>query len=858
MAGFRAPMGPRVLATAAMLLATTGLPAIAHAQAQAAAVPNNEVVIVATPLDAAGVALSQVPTNAQTVSQRQVQAQNPLDLANLLDRNIGSVSVSDGTGNPYQNDVNYRGFQATSLLGAPVGLAVYFDGVRVNEPFGAIVNWDLIPTNAISHVDIEPGSNPIFGLNALGGALVVNTRNGQDSPGVTASVLGGSFGRWAGTIEAGGSDAATHTDFFIAGNSDKQNGFRDFSASSVQQVYAKARWHGPEDHTLVELSAAYANTFMGGTQALPMDMLSNIKSAYTAPDSIANKLWMFNLKATQWLNDQNTVSGEVYVRQSNSSSQNSNADLDDGCFNDDGSIAFSGGVAKCGNQAPNGTAINSVTGANALALGFGRWTSDINASLVESSTTQRTVGVSGQWHNGADLFGRKNSFILGGAFDQSNIAFVQNTIEARMIDYQTIITPNKEYGFTANGLPPSPTNLPAFTGSNVLDGVVLGSRVNELNVYGTDTFNVTDQLSITASLGYEYTSINQSGVNSQYLNDDGGYSWTDDVTGLAYYNPGYVTAYKYSNTGTGAVATPNGIPAHSLAGPETNSLNGVHSYSKINPAIGFNYNLNPAINFFGDYSESMRAPTSVELSCANPDSPCALPTGFNGDPDLKAVTSRSVELGARGQFAALGARFSWNAAIYDSRLQNDIQFIATSTTYGYFQNVGDTERRGAELGGAVQWNRLNVSANYGYVDALYRSSFTTSAGEAVTDGDFIPGIPRHTFKLEADYQVTDALRLGGGVVATGPQYAHGNENNQDPTGVVPGYAVVDLDAEYRIIKALRVSVHVENLLDQRYATYGLSGTNSIYSLALEQFRTPAPPRAVWLKFTYAFGGAEDR
>ena len=99
----------------------------------------------------------------------------------------------------------------------------------------------------------------------------------------------------------------------------------------------------------------------------------------------------------------------------------------------------------------------------------------------------------------------------------------------------------------------------------------------------------------------------------------------------------------------------------------------------------------------------MRAPTSIELSCANPNSPCALPTGFNGDPDLKAVTARTFELGARGR---LFGKVAWNAAVYDSRLRNDIQFIATSTTFGYFFNVGDTERRGVELGAQAQFGKL--------------------------------------------------------------------------------------------------------------------------------------------------------
>ena len=826
------------------------LPAAAFAE-DAAGPAVSEVVVVGTPLDTAGVPLSHTPANAQTLNARDPSQQGPTNLADLLNANLGSVSISDGTGNPYQNDVNYRGFQATSLLGAPVGVAVYFDGVRANEPFGSIVNWDLIPMNAISTVNVLPGSNPIFGLNALGGTLVVNTRTGKDSPGFAVSVLGGSFGRRAATFEAGGSDAGTSTDYFLAGAWDKEDGFRDFSGSEVKQLYGKLRWHGPDDRTLIELSGAYADTLLAGTQALPLDMLSTPKAAYTAPDSISNRMRLVNLKASQWLDPANQLSAQVYYRQSNGVSQNSNAELDDGCFNDDGSLATAAsGAFKCANQAPGGTAVNSITGANALALGYGRWTSIINASLVTSNIRQDTVGASAQWASSTPLMGHKNAFVLGAAFDQSNISYQQNTLLARLINYQTIVIPNQEYGFTANGLPPSASNLPMFTGSNILSSVALGARMKEADVFLTDTFDVTPKFSITASGSFEYTSIVQDGVNSQFLNDDGGFSFTDDVTGVSYYDPAYSAAYKFSNTGTGAVTTPNGAPAGDVAGPETNSLNGSHQYQRFNPRIGFNYNPNDALGLFGGYSETMRAPTSIELSCANPNSPCSLPTGFNGDPDLKAVTAQTFELGARG---ALFGKVIWNAAIYDSRLRNDIQFIATSATFGYFFNVGDTERRGVELGAQTQLDKLSLSANYGYVEAAYRSPFTTAAGEDVTSGDRIPGIPASTFKLRADYALTDSFRFGAVLIANGEQYAHGNENNSDPTGKVPGYAIVNLDAQYRFGKALTLSLDVDNLFDKKYATYGLSGTNSIYTLAQEQFRTPAAPRGAWLKLTYAFG-----
>jgi outer membrane receptor protein involved in Fe transport len=843
-----AAIAPLTLGLVAGLIA---LPSLAAAQSNSDKV--SEVVVVATPLDADGAPLSHTPANAQTIGPDTIAQQSPTNIADLLNANIGSASVSGASGNPYQNDINYRGFQATSLLGAPVGLAVYFDGVRANEPFGSIVNWDLIPVNALRNVQIQPGSNAIFGLNALGGAVVANTRTGADSPGVSISGLYGSYARRAASLTAGGSDSAGF-DYFLAGNYDKQTGYRDYSGSEVKQLFAKLRWHSPDDKTRISLSGAYADTSLSGTQSLPEDMLSTPKAAYTRPDNISNRLGLVNLEANQELNTTNRLAGQLYFRQSNAKSLNSNAGLDDGCFNPDGSLATAtSGAFRCANAAPGGTAVNAVTSANALAMGFGRWTNTINSSLVVSSTKQDTTGGSAQWTNSAPIADHKNNLVLGARYDRSDVTFAQSTELAQLVNYGTVVIPNKAYGFTANGLTPSTANLPTFSGSNISDSVNLRSRVSELSIFIADTFDVTERFNITASGSFDRTTIDQTGANNQYLNSDGGYSWTDDVTGISYYNPSYVTSYRYANSAAGVNATPVGIPAGAVAGPESNSLDGSHTYQRFNPRVGFNFNVNPALGLFGSYSQSMRAPTSIELSCADPNSPCALPTGFNGDPALKAVTASTYELGARGSIGV----FSWNAAAYDSRLQNDIQFIATSATYGYFFNVGATERRGIELGAQANLGKLNLSADYGYVEALYRAPFTTADGGNVVRGDHMPGIPSNTIKFRAGYPVAKVFQVGAAVIVSGSQYAHGNEDNTDPDGKVPGYTIVNLDAQIHLAKGLKLSLNIDNLLNEKYYTYGLSGQTSIYTLATEKFYTPAAPRGAWVRLTYDFGGAKS-
>lgn len=88
------------------------------------------------------------------------------------------MSIIATQGNPFQPDLNFRGFTASPLLGTPQGLSVYMDGVRLNQPFGDVVSWDLIPRSVIGSIALMPGSNALFGLNTLGGALAIQTKDG--------------------------------------------------------------------------------------------------------------------------------------------------------------------------------------------------------------------------------------------------------------------------------------------------------------------------------------------------------------------------------------------------------------------------------------------------------------------------------------------------------------------------------------------------------------------------------------------------------------------------------------------------------------------------------------------------------
>jgi iron complex outermembrane receptor protein len=193
-----------VVAAALTFLCATGPVAAQEAPADAEAIQElpHVVVIETTPVPAPGTAMEQYPGNVQSIPATQTQNQHLLDIPDLLSRNLGSVNVSGSVGNPWENDLTYRGFLASPLTGTPIGLSMYLDGMRFNDGFGETINWDLIPQSAIAGIDVIPGSNPIFGLNTLGGALAVRTKRGVDFPGATLAASGGSFGRWTVRVQS--------------------------------------------------------------------------------------------------------------------------------------------------------------------------------------------------------------------------------------------------------------------------------------------------------------------------------------------------------------------------------------------------------------------------------------------------------------------------------------------------------------------------------------------------------------------------------------------------------------------------------------------------------------------------------
>lgn len=750
-------MKPPVIPRSLVALAVAAVLPPAGAQTTMLSPPVE--VIGTTPLAGIGVPRRHLPANVQSLDEQQLEEGENLNVADLMLRRLPSVTINEVQGNPYQVDLNYRGYTASPLLGTAQGLSVYLDGVRVNEPFGDTVNWDLIPNTAIAGLDLLPGSNPVFGLNTLGGALAVRTKSGFSHPGGKLELAAGSNGRVRSELEYGGNNG--RFGWYGAIEGFQEDGWRDHSPSGLGQVFGKFSWRGSAGEA--DLSLLHASTSLIGNGLLPQSMLAERRRAvFTYPDRTRNELDQVGLNSRLWLSDAQTLSFNVYHRQT--TTHTLNGDLNDNYASDPSA----------------GTGV-----------------------LNRTQTRQYGSGAALQW----SLSGERHQLALGASVDLARLHFLQTEQEGEISadrgvgDLQDVETANRLRGTTRS-----------------------------FGLYATDTWALSDSLHLTLSARYQDSRVR--------LHDE--------------HNP---------------------LPPN---------LDGDHRYSSFNPAAGLAWRLTPTVDAYAGFSQGSRVPTPIELGCADPANPCTLPNAMASDPHLKQVRSRTLEAGLRGR---LDRGINWQAGVFRSLNRDDILFVGTSTSAGYFTNYGQTRRQGIELGldgrhGAYDWY-----ASYTLLDATFRSAAcllaennSTAGSDAacaadeirVQRGDRLPNLPRHTLKLGVSWKPAGGVRLGADMQAFSSQYVRGNENNRHQaggdflgSGSLPGYAVFGVHGDVDLGGGWQAFARVSNLFDKHYATAGALAENPFAAGAFqsnaadwrhETFVAPGAPRSFWLGLRHSFGG----
>lgn len=736
------------------------------------------IVVTVTPVLGTGLPLNQVPSNVQTLRAAQVGADHAETLTDLVDRHLASVTLSDTEGSPFQQDLVARGFTASPVLGTPQGLAIYQNGVRINEPFGDVVLWDFIPVFAVNTLQELPGTNPVFGFNALGGAITLQMKNGFDDPGSMAEVAGGSFGRIRATAESGLSFGDTA--FYLGVNASHEDGWRQLSPSDLVQGFADLAIRTGEYRLGASLTLASSN--LNGNGADPAQ--DDRTAAFAVPDSQRNRLAFLSLRGSEALTDAISLEGSAYLRYANLKIENGAASGFGAC--DANGAADPAGPDVCDDNGP----LRYVGGAPVLS------NVPYSGTLPVETTQTLGLGAAGQATIEQPILGLPNTLMIGLSIDQGSTHFSNSTLLGNLV-YLT---------------PPGTTTTS--------DGLALAGPDYEIRLdavnryYGafvTDTLALTDAVSATLSGRYNFAEIRLS-----------------DRLGTA--------------------------------------LDGNHYYGRLNPSAGLTWQVDPAVNLYASYSEANRIPTAAELSCADPTQPCRFPLGFISDPGLQQVVARTVELGVRGQLAEDALKLNWSADVYGTRNENDIIFVSDGPLIGsgYFMNAGNTQRLGAEAALDGTWQAVDFHANYGYVRATYRANLVIPSGDnpgadangniQVRPGDRLPGIPLHTARLGAGYQLPGGVHVGLDAVLVSSQVLRGDEANlQKP---LPGYGVLNARVNWQATDHLSFFFEGENILDSRYSSFGLysdpTGNGAFPSYSDPRFYVPGEPFGFWLGAQYRF------
>ena len=456
-------------------------------------------------------------------------------------------------------------------------------------------------------------NNPVFGLNAIGGALSIGMKDGFLYQGAEIDGRIGSFGRRQLGIQAGqksGSFAG-----YAAFETIHDSGWRDFSPTNIQRKYADIGAKG----SAVEMHLNYTGAVSKlAVTAAPVELLDlRWANTYTSPQVTKSEVDMVSLNGTVTVTP--TLSSLASAITATSSSAASTA---------------TSPTSRNAITASTTSSVSMVTPPPYSLDGAGNpldpaiLNGSPAGSLDRTTTQTDSFGASAQVVEKSKLFGLGNQFLIGGSYDHGKVAYTAAS-ELGTIGPQFVI---------------SPTGISLTAPADVTPRS-LTATTNYYGLYFTDTFDVTDRLSITGGGRYNVAQID-------------------------------LRTYKAGNF------------------PE---LTGSHPYSRFNPISVPPTRCSPAFRSTAVIPEANRAPTPVELACSNPDKPCIIESFLTADPELNQVVSHTYEAGLRGELGRVDrvARLEFRLLPYLEHGRHHRRGPPT-TGRGYFTNAGATLRQGVK------------------------------------------------------------------------------------------------------------------------------------------------------------------
>jgi outer membrane receptor protein involved in Fe transport len=425
---------PIALASAQLIMT------MAHANDVVGTLPSVEVVGV-SPVASFDIPLNQYPGNIQVLRENDIESKKSSSFSELLGRSAASVNLNEIQGNPFQLDLNYRGQRLSPVLGSAQGISAYLDGVRINEAFGDVISWDMLPESAISTITMVPGSNPMYGMNTLSGALVMTTKNGLTHEGNEVELTAGSFGRQRADVGVG-RNLGNGYHAYAAATTFKEDGWREKSDSKLTNAFIK--FGRDTEKTSWNVSVMGGTSDLKGNGLAPHDMYTtNYRQGYTFYDITENKSQQISFNGAHKLSNEEKISLTGWYRHAKRKGNNGDVNEDYReyleCYGVWGSGCIAAGFASDADEPENALINKNSSKQETFGVTF-QWDKQLGAHKVLTGVTlqqsktryqqwaadaefnsSRVAVIEGDFENQADHKGKNNqyAFFIGDVFTPS-------------------------------------------------------------------------------------------------------------------------------------------------------------------------------------------------------------------------------------------------------------------------------------------------------------------------------------------------------------------------------------------------------------------------------------------------------
>ena len=761
-------------------------------------------VVAPTPVGDNDLDVRDFPGSIQTAAAEDLGASGSMDVSSYLARHARGVHINSAQGNPLQSDLYYRGYAASPLLGLPMGLTVYQDGVRLNEPLGDAVNWDLIPTRAVAGMSLLGGSNPLYGLNTLGGSIVLNMKNGFDHAGHAVALEGGSHGRFTGSVESGANNGLIA--YYANANRFREDGWRDLSPSTSTVLYGNVRWRS--DGRTLRIDHLRGTSDLTGNGLSPVGLLAEDRAAiFTAPDITENDSELWRIGGTTALGENATLVAHFHVRDNHTNSFNGDGMEEDDI---DELIDGFGGRDTLADALRNECRGEpSLDFANAADDAFEEAVAESGCAAVNnlSARDQESRGGVAELRLPVAFMGTEHDVNAGIGAYRGESGF-DSRVQFALFDPALRST-------VASG---------AVTGGFDDDRTDIATEVRRLHVYLRDSFSLDGAWVVNLAGFFHDSEVrlrDRTGEQPQLNGDHGftGFNWSAGVV-RRWENRDVFGSYSQSSR----LPTPIELAcSEALArNPETGEMEECRLPNAFLADPPLKEVVARSVEVGARGTNRAGWQWSMGLFHAYNDNDIIWQTGQTRAHGLFRNVDGTRRRGVEASIAKTAESWRWQLDYSYVVATFDDDFDVLSPNHP--ANAADDDDEDDE----------------------------SPATRPVERGDRIPGIPAHLLKADLAYSLTERVSVGADMIAVSGSHLRGDESNE--LDELDGYAVVNARANYQTGR-FEVFVLVENLFDEEYENFGLIGEEPDEVVGLDdigddvRFLGPGAPRSIRLGVT---------